>query len=75
MTMREVTINTKDGLTIELEEYDIRRWFIQVELEQAMDTFNVVGGILEARSVLQPKRARRKDAGKKRGPNGVGTQG
>jgi hypothetical protein len=50
-----------------LDEYDIRQWFIHTELEQAQDTFRVVEGIMEARSVDQPKRKRRSDAGQKRG--------
>jgi hypothetical protein len=48
----------------ELDEYEIRRWFKTVDLEQARDTFRVVEGILEMRAVA--KRARRKDAGKPR---------
>ena len=62
-----MTIETKDGLTIELDEYDVRRWFMAVDLEQAQDTFRVVEGIIETRQAMQPKRARRKDAGKPRG--------
>ena len=62
-----MVITTKDGLAIELEEYDIRRWFMAAELEQAIDTFRVVEGIIETRQSMQPKRARRKDAGKPRG--------
>jgi hypothetical protein len=58
-----MTIQTKDGLTIELEEYDIRRWFIAVPLEEASDTFKVLEGILEARTLAQPTRKRRRDAG------------
>ena len=49
-----------------LDEYDIRRWFMAAELEQAADTFRVVEGIIETRQAMQPKRARRKDAGVKR---------
>lgn len=46
-----------------VDEYDVRRWFITADLEQALDTFRVVTGILETRSAVQPKRKRRKDAG------------
>ena len=49
----------------ELDEFAVREWFKTVDIEQARDTFRVVEGILEMRSV--PKRARRKDAGTKRG--------
>ena len=52
-----------------IEEYDIRVWFIKTDLVQAEDTFRVVQGILEARREAQPKRARRKDAGTKRPSN------
>lgn len=61
-----MTITTKEGLTIELDEYEIRRWFMAAELEQARDTFRVVEGIIETRMEMQPKRARRSDAGTKR---------
>lgn len=62
-----MTIQTKDGLTIELDEYEIRRWFMAVDIEQARDTFRVVEGIIETRLEMQPKRMRRSDAGTKRG--------
>lgn len=61
-----MTIGTKDGLTIELDEYDVRRWFMAAPLEEARDTFRVVEGIIETRTAMQPKRARRSDAGKPR---------
>ena len=50
----------------EIDEQDIRRWFLCVDLEQAHDTWNVCGGIIDARRMAAPKRARRKDAGKPR---------
>lgn len=56
-----------DKTIAELPEYDIRRWFMIVDLEQARDTFRVVEGILEMRQTAQPKRKRRSDAGAKRG--------
>jgi hypothetical protein len=59
-------IKTHDGLEIELEEDDIRRWFMAVPLEQAQDTFRVVEGIIQMRTEAQPARKRRKDAGTKR---------
>jgi hypothetical protein len=49
-----------------LEEFDIRHWFCSVDLEQAMDTFRVVEGILQARQEAQPKRKKRSDAGQQR---------
>lgn len=50
----------------ELEEFDIRKWFMTVDLEQARDTFRVVEGIIQTREQFQPKRKQRSDAGKKR---------
>lgn len=47
-------------------EHDVRQWFTKVSLEQARDTYRVVEGIIETRQAMQPKRARRKDAGKPR---------
>lgn len=70
-----MTIEMKDGLTIELDEFEIRRWFMAVELEQAIDTHRAVMVIIETRMALQPKRARRKDAGVKRGDKDRGSQG
>jgi hypothetical protein len=61
-----MTITTSDGLTIDLEENDVCRWFMAVDIAQAQDTLNVVRGIIETRQAMQPKRARRKDAGKPR---------
>ena len=49
-----------------IEEYDIRQWFLGVELEQAVDTYRVVGGIIEARLAAKPTRKRRSDVGMKR---------
>ena len=49
-----------------LEEWDVRKWFCAVDLEQAEDTFRVVEGILQARREAQPvvkQRKRRSDAG------------
>lgn len=56
-------IKTADDLEIELDEYDVRRWFMAVDLSQAVDTMNVVRGIVETRQSMQPKRKRRSDAG------------
>lgn len=50
----------------EIDEMDIRRWFITEDLEQARDTFRVCEGILEARQEAQPTRKKRADAGTKR---------
>lgn len=61
-----MTITTKDGLTIELDEWQIRRWFMAAPIEEARDTFRVVEGIIETRTEMQPKRQRRSDAGKPR---------
>lgn len=58
-----MTITTKDGLAIDLDEHEIRRWFMAADLEQARDTFRVVEGIIETRTEMQPKRKRRSDAG------------
>lgn len=52
--------------TDSIEEIDIRYWFARVELEQALDTFRVVEGILLARKEAQPKRKTRADKGTKR---------
>ena len=49
-----------------IDEHDIRQWFKTVDLAQARDTLNVCEGIYEMRLEAQPKRARRKDAGKPR---------
>ena len=49
-----------------LEEHHVRDWFKHVDLAQARDTLNVCEGIYEMRLEAQPKRARRKDAGKPR---------
>ena len=51
-----------------LDEYEIRQWFKTVDLAQAVDTHRVCEGIIEMRREQQPKRARRKDAGKPRDP-------
>ena len=48
------------------DEYDVRQWFKTVDLEQALDTYRVVTGILEMRREAQPKRKRRSDAGQPR---------
>lgn len=50
----------------DLEEYDVRRWFMTVDLAQAEDTYRVIEGILETRREFQPKRKRRSDAGQPR---------
>jgi len=49
-----------------MDEYDVRRWFMTADLEQAQDTFRVVEGILQAREYGTPKRKRRSDAGQPR---------
>jgi hypothetical protein len=56
---------TKERLD-SIEEYDIRMWFMKVDLAQAQDTFRVVEGILQTREQFQPKRKKRSDAGKSR---------
>lgn len=56
---------TKERLN-SIEEYDIRMWFMKVDLEQARDTFRVVEGILQTRVEYQPARKKRSDAGKLR---------
>lgn len=55
-----------EGVEFKIDEFDIRQWFMHVELAQAQDTFRVVRGIIEAREQLQPKRKRRSDAGMKK---------
>jgi len=63
---------THDGaIEQRIDEYDVRAWFREVELKQAADTLRVCEGIIETRQIMQPKRARRKDAGKKRGSTDV----
>jgi hypothetical protein len=56
------------GLThrVRLCEYDIRQWFMHVELQQAEDTMRVAEVIIEMRQSVKPKRKRRSDAGTKR---------
>jgi hypothetical protein len=58
------------GLThrVHLCEYDIRQWFMHVELQQAEDTMRAAEVIIEMRQAMKPKRKRRSDAGAKRGP-------
>jgi hypothetical protein len=63
--MREPKL-TIASVSAEIDEDDIRRWFHCVDLQQAADMLNVCEGIVEARSLMAPKRARRKDAGKPR---------
>jgi hypothetical protein len=50
----------------ELDERDVRVWFMKADLTQARDTFRVVEGILQTREQFQPKRKKRSDAGKSR---------
>jgi hypothetical protein len=50
----------------QIEEYDVRQWFLKTELAQAADTLRVVQGIIEARQAQEPKRKRRSDAGRTR---------
>lgn len=47
----------------ELDERDVRLWFMKTELAQAEDTFRVIEGILETRRAFEPKRKKRSDAG------------
>ncbi len=48
----------------DIDEMDVRLWFMKTELEQAEDTFRVVEGILQTRKEYQPTRKKRSDAGK-----------
>jgi hypothetical protein len=57
-----VKVGTGDGY--EMDERDVRLWFMKTELEQAEDTFRVVEGIIQTRKEFQPKRKRRSDADK-----------
>lgn len=53
----------------EIDERDVRIWFCKTELVQALDTFRVVEGILQARREAQPpakRRKKRRDAGQVR---------
>lgn len=50
----------------EIDERDVRLWFMKTDLAQAEDTFRVVEGILETRKEFQPKRKKRSDAGQSR---------
>jgi hypothetical protein len=58
----------------DLDELDIRRWFVSVDLEQARDTLNVCRGIVETRMEAQPKRKPRSDKGQSRDKD-AGSQG
>ena len=58
----------------EIDERDIRLWFMKTDLAQAQDTFNVVDGILQTREQYQPKRKRRSDAGTKRDEPDIASQ-
>lgn len=49
---------------MDIDEREIRLWFMQTDLEQAIDTFRVVEGIIETRKEFQPTRKKRSDAGK-----------
>lgn len=57
-----------------IDERDVRRWFVLADINEAMDTFNVIAGILETRQALKPKRRRRSDAGTTRDKD-PGSQG
>lgn len=48
----------------EIDEREIRLWFMKTELAQAVDTLNVCQGIIETRKEFQPTRKKRSDAGK-----------
>lgn len=50
----------------EIDERDIRLWFMKTDLVQAEDTFRVVEGIIETRKEFQPKRKKRSDSGESR---------
>lgn len=52
--------------TREIDEMDIRIWFMETDLDQVRDTFRVVEGIIQTREEYQPKRKQRSDVGKKR---------
>lgn len=58
----------------EIDERDVRMWFMKTELAQARDTFRVVEGIIETREAFEPKRKRRSDAGQSRDKD-PGSQG
>lgn len=58
----------------EIDERDVRVWFMKADLEQALDTYRVIEGILETRKEFQPKRKRRSDAGQSRDKD-PGSQG
>jgi|HubBroStandDraft_3_1064219.scaffolds.fasta_scaffold373351_2 hypothetical protein len=50
----------------EIDERDVRIWFMKADLDQAKDTFRVIEGIIQTREEYQPKRKKRSDAGKSR---------
>lgn len=53
----------------DIDERDVRMFFCKTELVQALDTFRVVEGILQARREAQPpvkQRKKRSDAGQAR---------
>ncbi len=50
----------------EMDERDVRVWFMKTDLVQAKDTFRVVQGIIETREAFEPKRKKRSDAGQAR---------
>lgn len=53
----------------DIDERDVRIWFCKTELAQALDTFRVCEGILQARQEAQPpvkQRKKRSDAGQAR---------
>jgi len=55
-----------DRTKSEMEEYDIRQWFMRTDLTQAADTLRVCQGIIETREALAPKCKKRSDAGTKK---------
>jgi hypothetical protein len=59
-------IRIAGGLDVDLDEFDIRRWFSVAPLEDAKDTARVIEGIIEGRLAAEPKRKRRSDAGQSR---------
>ena len=60
------SIKLDGGNGLEVDEFLVRSFFLMVDPKQAQDTLRVCEGIVQARLLSHPKRARRKDAGHKR---------
>ena len=60
------SIKLDGGNGLEVDEFLVRSFFLMVDPKQAQDTLRVCEGIVQARLLSHPKRARRKDAGKPR---------